>query len=52
MICFQADLQFLDIDQDMAPAVERLLHQYPNYMRVDDLPLDNVQDKVKQRTLW
>lgn len=43
----QATEQFLDIDQDMAPAVELLLHQYPNYIRVDDLPADNVDHKVE-----
>ena len=30
----------------MAPAVEHLLHSYPDYVTVDSFPMDNVDDKV------
>ncbi len=31
----------------MAPAVEYLLHSYPDYVTVDSLPMNNVDDKVQ-----
>ena len=30
----------------MAPSVEMLLHAYPDFVRVDDFPMDTVEDKV------
>ena len=30
----------------MAPAVEYLLHTYPEYVTVDSFPMDNVEEKV------
>ena len=43
----KVDPQFIELDSDMAPAVEMLLHRYPGYVKVDDFPLDNVQDRVE-----
>ena len=31
----------------MAPAVEYLLHSYPEYVTVDSFPMENVEEKVK-----
>lgn len=31
----------------MAPAVEHLLHTYPEYVTVDSFPMENVEEKVR-----
>ena len=36
----------------MAPAVEYLLHSYPDYVTVDSFPMDNVEEKVNLFTDW
>ena len=33
--------QFLEVDSDVAPAVEALITSYPNYVTVDSLPMDD-----------
>jgi len=41
-----AELQSIEVECEYAPSVEALLMAYPNFIKVDDLPLENVQDKV------
>ncbi|XP_064601898.1 ribosomal oxygenase 1-like [Liolophura sinensis] len=38
--------QYIDISVEAAPAVEFLIHSYPEYVLVDDLPMESVQEKV------
>ncbi|ESO87692.1 hypothetical protein LOTGIDRAFT_194127 [Lottia gigantea] len=38
--------QYVDIPIDAAPAVEFLIHSYPEYVPVDSLPLDDIQLKI------
>jgi lysine-specific demethylase/histidyl-hydroxylase NO66 len=41
--------QYISIGAQLAPAVEYLLDEYPNYVQVEDLPLgaDNLDDKME-----
>ena len=38
--------KFFDIEQGFGPAVEYLIHNYPKYIPVKDLPLDDEDEKV------
>ncbi|KAK6183574.1 hypothetical protein SNE40_011028 [Patella caerulea] len=38
--------QFVDIPLEAAPAVEFLIHSYPEYISVDSLPLEDIQLKI------
>lgn len=38
--------QYIDIGADLAPAVEFLLQNYPEYVSIDQLPLENLEQKV------
>ncbi|XP_046577340.1 bifunctional lysine-specific demethylase and histidyl-hydroxylase NO66-like [Haliotis rubra] len=38
--------QFIEILAEAAPAVEYLIHAYPEYIAIDSLPLDNLQDRI------
>jgi len=40
------DFCFFSVILQMAEGVEFLLKRYPDYVAVDDLPLDNVQERV------
>jgi lysine-specific demethylase/histidyl-hydroxylase NO66 len=40
------DVQCLEVEPQMAEGVEFLLKHYPQYIAVDDLPLDTVQERV------
>ena len=35
----------------MAPAVEHLVHSYPDYVAVDSLPLSSVEERVEIASL-
>lgn len=39
--------QFIEITADLAPAVEFLLHSYPEYVSVDSLPPTTVEERVE-----
>ncbi|KAG8233436.1 hypothetical protein J437_LFUL010547 [Ladona fulva] len=39
--------QFVEIPAEMAPAVEFLIHSYPSFVSVDELPLDSETDKIQ-----
>ena len=43
----EVEPQSLEIGADLAPAVEHLVTSYPEYVRVEDLPLDDLQDRMK-----
>ncbi|XP_075555979.1 bifunctional lysine-specific demethylase and histidyl-hydroxylase NO66-like [Dermacentor variabilis] len=45
------DPQWILLEEDQAPAVEALLHAYPGYLKVDDLPLDNPLDRLELASL-
>ncbi|KAK3914799.1 Bifunctional lysine-specific demethylase and histidyl-hydroxylase NO66 [Frankliniella fusca] len=47
------ELQFIEIPLNFAPAVEYLIHSYPSFTAISDLPLDQDSDKVQITTeLW
>lgn len=39
--------QFIEITPDLAPAVEFLIHSYPEYVSVDSLPAPSVEERVE-----
>ena len=43
----EVEAQCLEIGADMAPAVEHLVTSYPEYVKVEDLPLEDLQDRMK-----
>lgn len=45
--------QFMDVDSDTAPAIEALIQKYPEYIKVEDLPMDELDGKMKVvQDLW
>lgn len=40
------DLQCCEIPVEMAPGVEFLIHSYPRFVSISELPLDKDTDKV------
>lgn len=40
------EAQFIEIGAELAPAIEFLLHEYPSYVRVDELPLETLDNKL------
>ncbi|XP_015518365.2 ribosomal oxygenase 1 [Neodiprion pinetum] len=49
----ELDPQFLEVSQEHAPAIEEIIRQYPNYIKVEDLPLDEEDSKIQVvRDLW
>lgn len=45
------DPQWIVLGEEQAPAVEALLHAYPSYIKVDDLPMDNPTDRLELASL-
>jgi len=43
----EVEEQFLELEEDQAPALEFLITSYPAYVKVEELPLDNIEDKMK-----
>ena len=43
----EVEPQSLEIGPDLAPAVEHLVTSYPDYVKVEELPLDDLQDRMK-----
>ncbi|KAK7104186.1 ribosomal oxygenase 1-like [Littorina saxatilis] len=41
-----SDPQYIEISSEMAPAVEYLIDVYPEYVPIDGLPLDTLQEKL------
>ena len=45
--------QFLELDSDTAPAIEALIENYPNYTKVENLPIEELDLKMKVvQDLW
>lgn len=42
----------MEIGADLAPAVEHLLHAYPAYVTIEDLPLSELDEKVENYFLY
>jgi len=43
----EVEEQFLELEEEQAPALEFLINNYPAYVKVEQLPLDNIEDKMK-----
>ncbi|XP_066279326.1 bifunctional lysine-specific demethylase and histidyl-hydroxylase NO66 [Branchiostoma lanceolatum] len=41
-----AELQPIEVPPEAAPAIEYLMHSYPEYVTIDSFPLDHQQDKI------
>ena len=39
--------QSLEVGSDMAPGVEHLIVNYPEWVKVEDLPLEELEDRMK-----
>jgi lysine-specific demethylase/histidyl-hydroxylase NO66 len=39
--------QFLEVGEDLAPAVEHLITSYPAWVKVEELPVDELEDRMK-----
>ena len=39
--------QSLEVGSDLAPAVEHLVTTYPAWVKVEDLPLEELEDRMK-----
>lgn len=47
------EAQFLEIDRDLAPAVEALQNAYPSFMKAEDLPLEGLDERMRVvQDLW
>lgn len=38
--------QYLDVSQEFVPAIREMILRYPEFIRVDDLPVDGEDNKV------
>ena len=43
----EVEEQSLEVGPDLAPAVEHLISSYPAWVKVEDLPLDELEDRMK-----
>merc|ERR1712029_1003553 len=43
----EVDAQSLEIGAEMAPALEHLITKYPEWTKVEQLPLDELEDRMK-----
>eukprot|EP00095_Tigriopus_kingsejongensis_P010057 maker-scaffold99_size374999-snap-gene-2.25 protein:Tk10057 transcript:maker-scaffold99_size374999-snap-gene-2.25-mRNA-1 annotation:"nucleolar protein 66" len=45
--------QFLEIERELAPAIEALLSRYPQFIKAEDLPLESLDEKMRVvQDLW
>lgn len=45
--------QFLEVDLELAPAIKEIINKYPEYVRVEDLPIKDLDKKIQiVRDLW
>ena len=43
----------MEVDSETAPAIEALIQKYPEYMKVEDLPIEQLDTKMKVvQDLW
>ena len=40
------ELQFLEVDAEFIPAIKMIIKKYPQYVRVEDLPINDLDKKV------
>ncbi|KAM5163958.1 ribosomal oxygenase 1 [Mantella aurantiaca] len=45
------ETKFIEIDSEHVDAIDYLLHSYPNYVHVDDLPCETIDDKLGLATM-
>lgn len=45
----EKEAQYLEVDSEVAPAIEHLIMFYPKYVTVEELPLDSIEEKVKTK---
>ncbi|XP_012259857.2 ribosomal oxygenase 1 [Athalia rosae] len=49
----ELELQYLEITPELAPAIEEIIQKYPNYIKVEDLPIEGEDNKIQVvRDLW
>merc|ERR1711860_407049 len=49
----EVDLQSLEVDAEAAPGIQALIQSYPNYIKVEDLPIQELDLKMKVvQDLW
>ena len=49
----EIDLQNLEVDADTVPGIEALIKSYPKYIKVEDLPIQELDLKMKVvQDLW
>ena len=47
------NLQSLEVDSEAAPGIQALIQSYPNYIKVEDLPIQELDLKMKVvQDLW
>ncbi|XP_008544704.1 ribosomal oxygenase 1 isoform X1 [Microplitis demolitor] len=45
--------QFLEVEENLVPAIKKIILMYPEFIKVDDLPIDGEDNKVQvARDLW
>ncbi|CAD6234126.1 GSCOCG00007578001-RA-CDS [Cotesia congregata] len=45
--------QFLEVGENLVPAIKKIILMYPEFIKVDDLPIDGEDNKVQvARDLW
>nr|QDF21452.1 bifunctional lysine-specific demethylase and histidyl-hydroxylase NO66-like protein isoform X1 [Brachionus koreanus] len=42
----EKEAQYLEVDSEVAPAIEHLIIFYPKYVTVEELPLDSIEEKI------
>lgn len=49
----EVDLQSLEVDAEAAPGIQTLIQSYPNFLKVEDLPIQELDLKMKVvQDLW
>ena len=43
----EVDSQCMEIGPDLAPALEHLITNYPEWSKVEELPLDDLEERMK-----
>ena len=44
---------FLEIDKETLPCITALIQAYPNYMSIEELPIDDLEKKMKvAQDMW
>ncbi|XP_043285278.1 bifunctional lysine-specific demethylase and histidyl-hydroxylase NO66 isoform X2 [Venturia canescens] len=47
------ELQFLEVEKKLAPAIHEIIKRYPDFIKVEDLPIEGEDNKVQVvRDLW